>query len=126
MVAALVARLIAAGVPPKAAKIVLFTLLAGLIALVLYGAKCAYDKRVIENHDLKTEVIQAREDRKADEGAAEQRTGDMERQFQEQRELKNVLSQNGVDAATRKRELYRCIRLQQAARENSLEPPTCV
>lgn len=121
----LVAIVMGWGVPAKLAKPFIVLLAIGAAVALFFGAKALYDHGVIAKHDLKVEAQQAKDDRKADTTAADQRLSDAERRTQEQKELENVLLTNATSADDRKRAFYRCLRLQQAARANGLEPPAC-
>lgn len=120
----LVTTLIGWGVPSKLAKPLLFIFAAALIVIALGVGKCAYDNKVIHNANLERENAQEKADRKADNAAAEQRRIDDARAVKEGQELKDVQVKY-ADPAERKRAYYRCIRLQQAARRDGIEPPAC-
>jgi len=121
----LIAMVIGWGVPAKFAKPFLAIMGVALLAILFFGGKALYDHSVIAKHDAKVEASQAKADRKADNKAAEQRDKDNVRRTAETQELKDVQAHYS-DPATRKREFYRCIRLQQAARANGSQPPACV
>jgi hypothetical protein len=119
------------GVGPKLAKPLAWGIVIAVLVMILSVGKCAYDSSVIEKHDLKTDVIREREDRKADQAAAEQRLEDHQRREQEADQLMKVQEHaaqdpNVDDAYERRLAYHRCLRLQQHARQNGLEPPTCV
>lgn len=113
------------GVPAKAAKIVLFTIGAALLIAVMAGGKCAYDKSIVTHYADKVDASAAKADRKADEAAAVQRRVDDTRLTQEQAQLEKVQT-NAKDPQQRRRDFYRCLGLQQAARADGRQPPTCV
>lgn len=125
MIASLVLKLIGWGVPAKLAKPLLIVFAIAAIVIALGTAKCAYDHNLIEDHDKDVKIEQITEDKKADNTAAEQRRKDDARIGQEVRELEKINASN-PDPVSRKREFYRCVRLQQTARANGLEPPACV
>lgn len=125
MIGWIAARLLSVGVPERFKKAAAWFILVLVIVLALVIAKRIYDRNVIEDHTAKVDLTREKEDRKADNAAAEQRREDDARIVQEKQELKDVVNAN-PDPAIRKREFYRCIRLQQAARANGLEPPACV
>jgi hypothetical protein len=108
----------------KFAKPVVFAVLGLLLVAALWGGKCAYDKSVIEKHDAKQEAATAKADRKADTTAAIQRRADDARIVQETHELKEA--QNGAtNDLDRRLAFQRCLRLQQAARRDAKQPPSC-
>jgi hypothetical protein len=121
----LINAVIGLGVPAKFAKplIIFFTIAALVIAAGV--AKRLYDKGVVEDALQEIDLSREKSDRKADNAAAEQRRKDDARVAQETQELKDVVNTH-TDPAVRKREFYRCVRLQQTARQNGLEPPACV
>jgi predicted lipid-binding transport protein (Tim44 family) len=114
-----------AGIPAKWAK---GAVIAILIALLLAGlgiGKCAYDKRVIANHEAKQEAATAKADRKADAKAAEQRRADDNRSTAEATEIKEAVNEAGNDPAARRAAYYRCVQLQQSARKSGKPSPDC-
>ena len=125
MFASLVTAVIGWGVPAKMAKPFIFVLGISLAVALFFGAKALYDHGIIAKHDLKVEAQQAKDDKKADNGAAVQRRTDDTRSAQEQQELSNVLATSGPSADDRRRNFYRCLRLQQDARAHGLQSPTC-
>lgn len=125
MIATLISTMIGWGVPAKLVR-PLLVLAAILLAIGLFfGAKALYDHSVIAKHDLKVEAQQAKDDKKADNKAADQRVKDVTRLEQEQKELEHVLVTHNATADDRRRAFYRCLRLQQAARTDGKQPPTC-
>lgn len=123
--AALVKAVIGWGVPEKFAKPLIVILAVGLLFALIIGGIKLHDRGVIEQHDAKREASQAKDDRIADNKAAEQRRVDDARIVKENEELKNVQT-TIADPVERKRRFYECIRLQQAARRNGQQPPACV
>jgi hypothetical protein len=125
MITTLISTMIGWGVPAKFAKpllaLVAFLSLIGLF----FGAKALYDRSVIAKHDLKVEAQQAKDDKKADNKAADQRVKDVTRLEQEQKELERVIISHNASADDRRRAFYRCLRLQQDARSHGKQPPTC-
>lgn len=113
------------GVPAKAVKIVSITMLIGLLMIVLGTAKCAYDRSIIKNHDAAINLDAAIKDRAADQASAVQQHKDETRLTQEAGQLEKVQT-NAKSDADRRLAKHRCLRLQQAARANGLEPPACV
>lgn len=122
---ALVNAVIGWGVPAKLAKPFVILMAVALLVTLAIGAKKLYDHNVIAKHDLAVEASQAKADRKADNKAAEQRDKDNARRSAETQELNDVIKAT-PDPVDRKRAFYRCVRLQQAARANGLQPPACV
>ena len=103
--------------------------LGGVLALValvglLWGAKAAYDSRVVENANNRAQAQAAKADRKADAKAAEERRTDDTRLATEAAELRKA-SENADNPTARRVARQRCIRLQQAARAAGSEPPAC-
>lgn len=96
----------------------------GVIAL-FFGAKALYDHSIISNHDAKIEASAAKDDRKADQKAADQGAKDLARQNQEADELIKV-QENAKSETDRRLAFHRCLSLQQRARANGLKPPRCV
>lgn len=105
--------------------------IAGLIAagvLILIAAAGIYisgeRREAVERDRLESNLDAERGKSVADEKAAETRRDDDSRLAEETRELDKVID-NAPDAATARREHYRCIRLQQAARAGGLPAPSC-
>jgi hypothetical protein len=92
--------------------------------LILLGAKAIYDRTIIKNHDTAQQLKQERVDHKADNQAAEQRRADDAREAQERRQLEEA-SKNGQTPTDRRRAFYRCLRLQQQARDSGKPSPAC-
>lgn len=115
---------LSAGVPERWKNAVAWLFLIAAVAIALGIAKRIYDANVIEDHTATVDLSREKADRKADNNAAEQRRVDDARLAQEQQERTDVVK--SADPAVRKREFYRCVRLQQTARANGLEPPSCV
>jgi hypothetical protein len=108
----------------KFAKPLIYGVLGLLILLALWGGKCAYDKSVITKHDAKVEAATAKADLKANDHAAEQRRADDARLTQESQQLKEA--QNGATTDLDRRLAFqRCLRLQQGARRDGKQPPSC-
>lgn len=103
----------------------------GSIGLILaavglfFGAKAIYDHSVVSKHDAKIEASQAKADRAADQNASVAKEHDLNRQNQEADELIKV-QENAKSTTDRRLAFHRCLRLQQHARENGLQPPRCV
>ncbi|MFL6728070.1 MAG: hypothetical protein ACJ8FS_16380 [Sphingomicrobium sp.] len=112
-------------VGPKFAKPAIFGALGLLILLALWGGKCVYDHSIIAAHDAKIEASQAKADRKADNNLATHATADTARQNQEADQLTKV-QQNAKTEHDRRIAFHKCLGLQQRARANGLQPPTCV
>ncbi len=107
-------------------------LIGGLIALAVaalltltYCLGKSAGKGEANEARLEGNVEAVKADRAADTKAAETRRTDDARLTAEQSELKEVTT-NAPDPAAARRAHYRCIRLQQAAREAGREPPSCV
>ena len=126
MIPMLIARLVTLGIPAKFAKYALFGGLALLVLILLGTAKCSYDKGVIRKHDAATTAAIAQADQKANDAAAIQRTNDAARVTQETDQLDKVQSNVQQDPQSRRVAFYRCLSLQQRARQGGLVAPTCV
>lgn len=120
----LLSLIMGAGVPAKLARPVLYAIAAVMLLGALWGAKCAYDKRVIATHEAKQEASTAKADRKADTNAAEQRRADDSRIVNESDQLGKAQANAKTDL-DRRLARNRCIRLQQAARRDGKLAPTC-
>jgi hypothetical protein len=101
---------------------------AGLFLLILAalgGVKCAYDRNIIRNHDLKQEAATAKADRKADTKAAEQRRVDDARLTAETTEIKEAVNEARQIGADPRAAYYRCVSAQQSARRERKPPADC-
>jgi uncharacterized protein YqfA (UPF0365 family) len=125
MIAGVITWLVAKGVPAKAAKPLLFAGLALLVVALLFGAKCAYDKSVIEQHEARQEAATAKADRKADQKAADQRRVDDARAVSEAQEIKEAINEARNEGRDPRAAYYECVRLQQSARRERKPPPEC-
>jgi len=102
-----------------------------LLILILGLGKCAYDRSIIKAHDAQIEASAAKADRQADQKAAVQATKDQQRRDFETDQLTKAVQNapkdpNIPDDRERALAFHRCLRLQQAARQNGLQPPRCV
>ena len=123
--------LLAPRVGEKFARPLAWALIVVVAIGLFFGAKALYDQSVIDDHDAKVNLDAAREDRKADNAAAERRLEDMARRDYETDQLMKAMRDAPKDpkiddARERSLAFHRCLRLQQAARENGLQPPACV
>jgi uncharacterized membrane protein YhiD involved in acid resistance len=125
MLAALISLATGLGVPARLAKPVLAVVGAILLLGVLWGSKCAYDKRVIANHEAKQEAATAKADRKADAKAAEQRRTDDSRSTAEATEIKETIDEAKRTGANPRAAYYECVRKQQLARRTHKPSPDC-
>lgn len=112
------------GIPERFAKPLLIVLAAVLLIGGLGIGKCSYDKSVIEKHAAKQDAANAKADRKADAVVAEQRRKDDARLTQEAQQLERT-QDNAKTDADRRVARHHCLRLQQAARRDGKQPPTC-
>jgi hypothetical protein len=109
----------------KAAKVLAWVGMILALLLVLSVAKCTYDKGVIEEYTAEQTAANAKADRKADQAAAEQRRVDDARLNQEATQLTEIANDPTVSSMDRRIARHRCIQLQQSARTNGSEPPSC-
>lgn len=119
------------GASPKNARAYAWGVVLLAAALLLWGAKALYDHSIVSAHDAKIEASAAKADRKADQKAAEQAAKDAQRLDYETDQLIKAVDNapkdpNVSDDLERRLAYHRCLRLQQAARANSLKPPRCV
>jgi uncharacterized protein HemX len=113
------------GIPQRFAKAaVIAAMVIALIAALGIG-KCAYDKRVIANHEAKQEAATAKADRKADAKAAEQRRTDDSRSTAEATEIKETIDEAKRTGANPRAAYYECVRKQQLARRTHKPSPDC-
>lgn len=125
MIGWIAAKFISAGVGAKFAKPLAWLAIIAAVVIALGIAKRIYDKGVVEDALQEIDLDREKKDRKADNAALEQHREDEARLTKERQELNDVQKKH-ADPAVRKREFYRCLRLQQTARQNGLEPPACV
>jgi hypothetical protein len=90
----------------------------------LYGLKSCYDSRLVETHDAKRDAATDRADRKADARAADRRRTDDARLVTEAHELEGATA-NATSDLDRRRARHACLRLQQSARAENRQPPSC-
>ena len=121
----LIKAVVGFGVPEKFAKPVIIFFAIVALVIVAGVAKRIYDKGVVEDALQEIDLDREKKDRKADNAALEQHREDEARLTKERQELNDVQKKH-ADPAVRKREFYKCLRLQQTARQNGLEPPACV
>ena len=112
------------GLSDKLARIVAYALLALVIFLALWAAKCSYDKHLIANHDATQAASTANADRQADQNAAEARRVDDARLTQEKQQLEGSTANAQTDL-DRRLAFQRCLRMQQAARASGSVVPAC-
>lgn len=124
MMGSIIGWLIAKGLSERLARVVAIGGLLALLAGAMGGVKCAYDRRLIDNHEARREAASAKADRKADAKAAVQRRADDARIAQEQVQLERVQA-NATSDMDRRLARHRCLRLQQAARRERRQPPAC-
>lgn len=111
-----------------------FVVWGGIVLLAIglfFGAKALYDHSIIDAHDTKVNLEAAKADRAADQAAAEQAAKDKVRLDFEQDQLEGAVKNapkdpNVADDTERRLAFHRCLRLQQRAAANGLEPPRCV
>lgn len=123
--------LLSAGIPQRFARFAAWALAVIAVILLVLGLKACYDSSIISHHDADVNLNAAREDRKADQKAAEQRDKDFARQQYEQDQLTEAVKNapkdpNIPDDRERALAFHRCLRLQQDARAGGLKPPACV
>lgn len=116
---------VAAGIPAKFARAAVFVVLAIVLVLVLWVAKCSYDKRIIATHEATQNAINANADRQADQNAATSRVADQSRSDAENTAIKEAVNEAGPDPAARRSAYYRCVELQQAARRSGKLAASC-
>ncbi len=102
------------------ALVVIGVLVAGIGGCV---AKRAYDRSVVEDARQTDNAEAAAGAAKADANAADRRLDDAVRSEVERRELEEVTNVPNVNDA--RRAYYRCVRLQQQAREAGRPAPAC-
>jgi hypothetical protein len=112
------------GIPPQFRKAAVIGFGIILLLLAILAAVKIHDHRVIATHEAKQDAANAKADRKADAKAAEQRRTDDNRLTQEAGQLKEAQSHAQTDL-DRRLAFQRCLRLQQAARRERKQPPTC-
>ena len=111
--------------PPQFRKAAAFASIALLVLLLLGAAKCAYDRSIIKSHDAEREAQIAKDDRKADAHAAEQRRADDARSITENQEVKEAIQDAKAEGRDPRAAYYACVQLQQAARAGHKPPPDC-
>ncbi len=121
----LIGWLVLKGIPPKSARLFAFAGLALVLLAAMGTMVCAYNEHIIGNHDAKREATIAKDDRKADTKAAEQRRVDDERAVTEHQEIKEAVNDAVSEGRDPRAEYYRCLGLQQAARRSNLPPASC-
>jgi hypothetical protein len=124
MLTALISLAVWAGVPQRFAKAAAIGAAVIAAVLLLCGGVALYDHSIIAKHDATQELKQERTDRKADNRSAEQRRADDARLTQERRQLEEA-SNNGQTDTDRRIAFYRCLRLQQQARDSGRPLPAC-
>jgi hypothetical protein len=125
VISTLISLALKLGIPARFAKGAVIAALVACLVIGLGIGKCAYDKRVIANHEAKQEAATAKADRQADAKAAEQRRADDSRSTDEATEIKETINEAGNDPAARRAAYYRCVQLQQAARRERKPPADC-
>lgn len=126
MIAALATFALRLGVPKGLARLAAIAALAiGAIAVFMI-ARAMLREAIIDRHEAKAEAQLQRAGRAADAVSAEQRQRDASRLAEEARQLERTGKDGeAADLASDRRRYYRCIRLQQAAREDGERPPAC-
>jgi hypothetical protein len=127
----LIGLFLARGASPKNARAYAWGIVIIAVILLALGLKACYDHSIIANHDTAVEASAAKADRKADQTAVVQEAKDNQRRDQETDQLMKAIQNAPKDPAIpddRERALafHRCLRLQQEARQNGLQPPRCV
>lgn len=115
----IIAWMVARGVPQRLVRPILLAgaIIGGAILLwvVIKAIVASHDNRVIERHEqgvaLDTEQVM----RKADNYAADMRRDDDRREIEQAHELKEVTTNEAMDAGARRRAYYDRVRAQQAA-----------
>lgn len=113
----LVGILIGWGVPAKFAKPLLYVGGAVLILLALWGAKCAYDNRVIANHEQKLE----QRAKPATDKAAEERANDAISNAKNDQERHDAIDAQPDQPISPTSHALACRRLREAGKH----PPSC-
>lgn len=125
MIAWLVGFALKAGIPAKAAKPLVIAALVIALCALMGGAKCAYDSRIIENHENKIGIQNERADRKADNKAGDERVADKTRIQDEGRQIDEAIEQAEREGRDARAAYYHCVELQQAARRAGKPSPDC-
>jgi hypothetical protein len=113
------------GIPERFQKAAIIGAGALLLILAAFVVVKIHDHRIIATHDAKQDATNSKADRKADSHAAEQRRADDTRLNQEADQLKKA-QDNAKTDHDRRLARFRCIRLQQAARRDGKQPPSCL
>lgn len=92
--------------------------------LLLWGGWALVKSSIISTHETKRELKQERADRKADTKVGEMRRQDDARQRQERQELEGAVNHATSDT-DRRIAFHECLELQQRARRERRQPPTC-
>lgn len=129
MIPALIARLIASGVPARLAKPLL---IAGAVigaALLLWFVVTHiirnHDEAVIEKHDAKLNTESLERSARVNEITADARVKDAVTAERSKAELKKVIADETKPIDDRRRALRDCVRLQQRAAKAGLPVPEC-
>lgn len=123
--------LLQAGVGAKFTRLIAWVIVVLVIVLLAIAAVSCYNHEIISNHDAKTNLNAAIEDRQADQNQAAQQTIDLQREAYEQDQLRKAVQDAPKDPkipddVERNLAFHRCLKLQQDARANGLKPPACV
>lgn len=114
----------ALGVPKRFQKAAVIATGAVLLALAIFAAVKIHDRRVITTHEAKQDAANAKADRQADANAAERRRADDSRLTDEIQQLNRSTDHAQTDL-DRRLAFQRCLRLQQAARRDGKQSPSC-
>lgn len=114
-----------AGIPARFAKVAVIAAFVTLLIVGLGVAKCAYDKSVIERHEQKAQLEQAKRERKADANLEKQKDRDAAASEQRKKEIDDA-TRNIPDQAPSARQRARaCVELQREAEERRQPVPAC-
>jgi hypothetical protein len=117
--------LLAPSIGEKYAKPAAFGILGIVVALVLWGGKCAYDSRVISNYNQKQENGQLKRERKADSNLGNQVQADDAAAADRQKELENATHNIPDGAPSARQRAIACSELRREAKQRKQPEPTC-
>lgn len=114
-----------AGIPAKYAKIATIAALITLLVVGLGVAKCAYDHKVIADHEAKVKLEQAKRERTADANLEKQKDADAAAATARKQEIDNA-TRNIPDQAPSARQRARaCLELVRQAAAAGKPKPAC-
>jgi hypothetical protein len=125
MITALIGLATGMGIAPKFAKPVVFTALAVLIGLALWGGKCAYDSHVISAHETRQELKQARRERKADQNLQANTDRDDAAAQQRREEMENATRGIPDQRPSARQHAIACSELRREAKQRGKPEPAC-